>query len=156
MRNVLIAAAVLALAGCATTSEDLGGDVKSLTDAGVTSFESTDKVAPDGSYVKTVRAASGKNYNDFSLELEIVPEGETVMVRKLKVRAGGVNASEGQRIAAEAIVKIREQITKQNIRTIEELLPVVQQVILGIVTGGASVVPGAALGAAASSPPPAQ
>ena len=137
-RTILgLAAGAWLLAGCTTTSQDLGTEVDSVAKAGVTSFRQNDAVATDGSYTREVEATFGKEYESFTLKLGV--DAETGELKALEVTASGVLAFEGQAAAGAIVQAIRESLSERDIAISEAAFPIIQDIITGALTGGASL-----------------
>ena len=125
------------LAGCTTTSEDLGTEVDSVAKAGVTSVRKYETVGADGAYTENVELIFGKEYESFKTRM--VVDLETDQVLELDVEASGVRAFEGQAAAGEIVKAIRESLSERDIAISEAAFPVIRDIIAGALTGGASL-----------------
>ena len=117
----------LFLSGCMTLGEDVK-DVPSIANSGTTSVEVKPVFAkPDEVQVGTeYKAMFAKEYDNFSATLTFDDDGKII---GLTVSAGGVKAFKGQATAHDALVKIRNDITTQNIAISDATLSTINTLI---------------------------
>jgi len=122
--SLLVALALLS--GCASTSVD---DVKSVTDAGVTSVNVGPEVADADSVNMGTRyrAVFGKEYGNFTLTAEFDEHGRP---KNLQVTAGDVGAFVGQQAAANAIVAVQQELSAMGVEMTSDITSAVVESVL--------------------------
>lgn len=111
-RPTLIALALVALSGCATTADDQGRAIDSTTGAGINAYRSEPVFAAPGEVEvgKKVELVLGKEVGTARVRVDLACEnGDPI---RLELDATDVRAFEGQATAASAIVAIRQDLTE--------------------------------------------
>jgi len=108
----LIAITSIVLSGCTTLSQDVAY-IETLRNAGISNFSEKIIVMPKGSVVAGIERTIvlGREVKRVELVLSYTDNGKP----NVKITASGVTAFEGQRSSQIALIKAREQLTKQNI-----------------------------------------
>jgi len=123
MIKTTIPAAIAAalLTGCTTVTEDLGGQVRSVTDAGISSYEHV-----QGASGERTTIVLGKEVQHWSAELSFTPDGQPTGIA---IEAHGVSAFAAQAAAAGAVVAVRSSLSARDQAIWDSIADAVQEAL---------------------------
>ena len=115
MKLTVLLLLITVLSGCAGNALK---DVSSVTEAGITTINST-PIVSDGKYLATAYEVSfGKEYDDISVTVSFYEDGR---VKDVELSAKGIKAFEGQAKAAEITAQIQQTLSDAGVQITEGL-----------------------------------